>query len=300
VRATARAIPILFFCLVAPSAAIEAGDGPPPSTGERLRELLQECNTGPGFRDARTDEERKAAVERLDGFPPRFLELMERSPRDPIVVDVSVELVRAINAVDSLIQTAWEMNTSSFPTRREDRSAGRAVALLLREQVRSEKLVPVCQRMSYGLRGEFETFLRTVLEKSPHRDVQAIACLSLAQFLKVRMQRLDLIKDRPELAQRYETLLGKEEFEEIVRQGRAGIAKEAERFLERAVADYADVKFPYGGTVGEKAKEELLEMRDLVAGMEAPDIEGKDQDGRQFKLSDYRGKVVLLDFWQEL
>jgi peroxiredoxin len=31
----------------------------------------------------------------------------------------------------------------------------------------------------------------------------------------------------------------------------------------------------------------------------APDIEGEDQDGVRFKLSDYRGKVVLLDFWSE-
>jgi cytochrome oxidase Cu insertion factor (SCO1/SenC/PrrC family) len=29
----------------------------------------------------------------------------------------------------------------------------------------------------------------------------------------------------------------------------------------------------------------------------APDIVGTDQDGKQLKLSDYRGKVVLLDFW---
>ena len=29
----------------------------------------------------------------------------------------------------------------------------------------------------------------------------------------------------------------------------------------------------------------------------APDIVGTDQDGKEFKLSDYRGKVVLLDFW---
>jgi thiol-disulfide isomerase/thioredoxin len=29
----------------------------------------------------------------------------------------------------------------------------------------------------------------------------------------------------------------------------------------------------------------------------APDIEGEDADGKLFKLSDYRGKVVLLDFW---
>jgi hypothetical protein len=29
----------------------------------------------------------------------------------------------------------------------------------------------------------------------------------------------------------------------------------------------------------------------------APEIEGEDVDGRPFKLSDYKGKVVLLDFW---
>lgn len=32
-------------------------------------------------------------------------------------------------------------------------------------------------------------------------------------------------------------------------------------------------------------------------GTLAPEIEGVDLDGQAFKLSDYRGKVVLLDFW---
>lgn len=35
----------------------------------------------------------------------------------------------------------------------------------------------------------------------------------------------------------------------------------------------------------------------LGIGKEAPDIEGTDIDGKPFKLSDYRGKVVFLDFW---
>ena len=35
----------------------------------------------------------------------------------------------------------------------------------------------------------------------------------------------------------------------------------------------------------------------LVVGCEAPEIEGFDQDGKKFRLSDYRGKVVLLPFW---
>jgi cytochrome oxidase Cu insertion factor (SCO1/SenC/PrrC family) len=29
----------------------------------------------------------------------------------------------------------------------------------------------------------------------------------------------------------------------------------------------------------------------------APEIEGEDLDGNRFRLSDYRGKVVVLDFW---
>ena len=35
----------------------------------------------------------------------------------------------------------------------------------------------------------------------------------------------------------------------------------------------------------------------LNVGDLAPEIQGEDIDGRPFKLSDYRGKVVVLDFW---
>jgi hypothetical protein len=34
-----------------------------------------------------------------------------------------------------------------------------------------------------------------------------------------------------------------------------------------------------------------------AVGRLAPEIEGQDLDGVRFKLSDYRGKVVVLDFW---
>lgn len=35
----------------------------------------------------------------------------------------------------------------------------------------------------------------------------------------------------------------------------------------------------------------------VVVGKEAPDFTIKDVDGKEWKLSDYRGKTVLLDFW---
>jgi hypothetical protein len=42
-----------------------------------------------------------------------------------------------------------------------------------------------------------ETFLRTVLEKNPHREIQGHARLRLAQFRNGRLNRLDLLQDRP-------------------------------------------------------------------------------------------------------
>lgn len=41
----------------------------------------------------------------------------------------------------------------------------------------------------------------------------------------------------------------------------------------------------------------LFEKKNLQIGGVAPDIEAADLDGTNFKLSDYRGKVVVLDFW---
>lgn len=45
------------------------------------------------------------------------------------------------------------------------------------------------------------------------------------------------------------------------------------------------------------AQEAIDEENLLGVGKMAPDIEGTDLDGVAFKLSDYRGKVVMLDFW---
>ena len=46
-----------------------------------------------------------------------------------------------------------------------------------------------------------------------------------------------------------------------------------------------------------RARRGLFELENLQVGMVAPDIEGEDLNGVAFKLSDYRGKVVVLDFW---
>ncbi len=41
----------------------------------------------------------------------------------------------------------------------------------------------------------------------------------------------------------------------------------------------------------------LVTSTGLSKGKPAPEIRGRDADGEMFRLSDYQGKVVLLDFW---
>jgi hypothetical protein len=278
-------------------------NGSDPSTppAEQLKSLLKECTAGrPGFREAVTDAERNAAIYRGDRFALRFLELAEQNPKDPIAIDALVECIRSLNAVDSLTEVTWEINKSAFPVHVKSNTAERAVALLLREYVDSARVGPVCLRLSYSVRKEFQPFLRSVLEKNPHKDVRSLACLALAESLNSRLHKLELAKERPELAKRYEELFGKEDFEQLQREARARGTNEVESLLEVAVRDYGNETHPYGGTIGHKAGSELFEIRNLTTGKTPPDIEGTDQDGKRFKLSDYRGKVVLLDFWQEL
>jgi hypothetical protein len=274
------------------AAAGDRGGGEPVTPAQQYRALLKEHQDAPeDLSKARTAEERKKVVARLRALPQRFLELAQKHPKDPV-------------ALEALIQTVAVVNGTAFPAGGKDSPGHAALTILLRDHVRSDKLGPVCQQVVFGFHKSHETFLRAVLEKNPHREVQALACLSLAQFLNDRLHRLDLLdsQDKPDMANRYHRVFGKEYVEALRRQDRPKVVREVETLFEKA-EKYGDVKIPVvffgpGGTVGEKAKAELFQIRHLSVGKGAPDIEGEDQDGKRFRLSDYRGKVVLLDFWQ--
>ncbi|HVJ81792.1 MAG TPA: redoxin domain-containing protein [Planctomycetia bacterium] len=123
----------------------------------------------------------------------------------------------------------------------------------------------LCQRLLYTT--DSERLLRVLYTMGKRDEVRGPACLVLAQVLRGSADE----KKR----------------------------KESEKLLETAVDKYADVKTAFDGAVGRKAASELFDLRSLSVGKAAPEIEGTDQHGKPFKLSDYRGKAVLLDFWSE-
>ncbi|HTF90045.1 MAG TPA: hypothetical protein VK843_16645 [Planctomycetota bacterium] len=79
----------------------------------------------------------------------------------------------------------------------------------------------------------------------------------------------------------------------------------SEKDTKELVAGLNAIKKAYGQVVDPGTKKPwsqicddvLFQVENLAVGNFAPEIEAADTSGVKFKLSDYRGKVVLLDFW---
>jgi hypothetical protein len=238
----------------------------PPTPSEQYKALDREFREAQKkffkeYNEAKTPEEKQKVLQEKSPSPAkyasRFLELAEKNPKDPA-------------AVDALI---WVMRNSQGGAAGGERT--KALTILKRDYLTSEKVVNICDSLVYQTDADSESFLRTLMEKSPAKDVQGRACLALAMHLQNRQQR-NRSANTAETEKAY---------------------KEVESLLGLAVAKYSDVKHPFYGAIGAKAENILFEIRYLRVGKEAPDIAGEDQDGKKFKLSDYRGKVVLIDFW---
>lgn len=183
--------------------------------------------------NAKAGEERKQVEARLRTLPLRFLTLAETNPNDPI-------------ALEALVQTVSWVNSTAFPAGGKDSPGERALALLLRDHVKSDKLGPVCQQIVFGFHKSYELFLREVLQLSPHAEVQALARLSLAQFLNNRLQRLEVLKDqdRTDFADRYHRVFGKDCVEELQRQDREKIEREVESLFDGPPGSIPMSRFP--------------------------------------------------------
>jgi hypothetical protein len=140
-----------------------------------------------------------------------------------------------------------------------------ALAIFTKYHARSDKLDAVCRSLALTSSADAAALLRAIRAANPHQELRAKASFGLAQWL--------------------------------IRSSDAKSRKEADDLLEEVLKDHADIPYEGKRTLGETAKGLLFELRHLQIGMKSPDIEGEDIDGKKFRLSDYRGKVVVLHFW---
>jgi hypothetical protein len=273
--------------------AVPAADEP-AAPNEQLEALKNELEKGrteysQAYEKAKTNKQREdirvKEDKRRQSCAQRALELAQKHPTDPAAVDALSWIIAGglgWNGAGAEIETAFE--------------------LLRKDYVTSDKLQRVCEiAFAYdSVSTKPEEFLRAVLEKNPQRDLRGQACYSLGEVLRrhaVQAKGWREIKDNPAKVKMIETYASAAVIKRIKTGDPDKSLQEAERLFERTISEYGDVKKSNGRALADIAKATLFEMNHLVVGKAAPEIEGEDIDGKRFKLSDYRGKVVVLDFW---
>ena len=205
----------------------------------------------------------------------RFLELAEQHASDPVAVDALVWVLTKL---------------------RSRPEATRALELLERDHLHNENLAAACRHVARTPALAAEKLLRTALEKSRNEKVRGQACRQLASLLDQQASVVDQLKKEPELADRVLQFYGAEYGKHLKTLDRKQLEKKREQHYELMLKSFADVPTS-DGTLGEIAEKALFRIRHLSIGRVAPEIVGEDIFGKSFKLSDSRGKVVVLSFW---
>ena len=175
--------------------------------------------------------------------------------------------------------------------------SAKAADLLIRDHLANKKLDSAIGRLVYMPTDSGEKLVRAVAEKADTPARKTNARLQLARLLKNKYETVGTIKTSDEKTLRmFEKRIGKEYLARLAASDPATFSAEAELLFAAIVKDAAEDK-TIAASIKESAETELYELRFLAIGKPAPDIEGEGIDGKSFKLSDYRGKVVVLDFW---
>jgi thiol-disulfide isomerase/thioredoxin len=231
----------------------------------------------------------------------RFLDLARKHPQDAVAFDALAWV------------TIWGFTTAESET---------AAELLAQNHAQDRRLWLICQDIRRGpISLPRATLLRAVLAHNPDRSTRGRACFDLAQLLIEQSEFVRLLKT-PGLKPYHANFYPAERLARFGALDADALTQEAEKLLVRVLDEFADVvpvkwstEIPRmenwdpatlyrnppqaerePGTLADRARPALAELRGLSVGKVAPEIEGVDVGGRPFKLSDYRGKVVVLDF----
>ena len=186
----------------------------------------------------------------------------------------------------------------------EDRGPEVEIALerLRRDCAADPKIGELCRQLGYLPSAKVEPLFREILAKNADRTAKGHACLALARLLAFRAELPRYRAQDPEMAKGLERHYDKSLLDELDRRDVTAMVAEAETLYLRVLSEFADVRRVPSNpkvhrTIGPEAETWLAARRELAIGKLAPEIVGTDSDGKPLKLSDYRGKVVVLVFW---
>ncbi|MEN9974430.1 MAG: hypothetical protein RLZZ282_436 [Verrucomicrobiota bacterium] len=192
----------------------------------------------------------------------------------PFVKQMWETIGSSLNDEWSLEPAAWflrigsdlvttQPNGSSAPAFAKEIDAIRKA--LESHHLKSLKLIPICMALAATHDPRSLAVLEKIQALNPDKKTQGVAALGAAMILKT-------LGDDPQLMRKRLTCL------------RVAIIQSSEVTLD-------------GTTVAKLAQDELYIIQFLTKGRVAPDLCGTDSAGLPLKLSDHKGKVIVLLFW---
>jgi len=191
----------------------------------------------------------------------------------------------------ALQASMWLMEKAGRETRGEERTrtVGEFTDSILAEYAGSPGLWRLATYESLFSEEQLQRYFGELRETSPHPEVRAAAIFYPA---RAELQRLRPIRNLPRMPA-FNFRSNGEDHTELLE---AVEALEAD--LRFVMEEYPDVAVE-NSTFGVMADALLnpYTADDLAVGKPAPEIVGTDVDGREMRLSDFRGKVTVIDFW---
>jgi thiol-disulfide isomerase/thioredoxin len=231
------------------------------------------------LRESKTAAERQKALEKRPKPVPNAAALVswaDRYPKEPVAADLLATVVRhgrftgdAQKAANLLARDHLDLHGAQF-----------------NETAMQVALWP----MPFA-----ETWLRAYLDKSRNRQTRAQACLHLALYKKWLLERATQEMDTGWIEQ-LETNFGKGSTDYLKTLDPDRLTNDAISLLDQFLAEFSDVELS-GARLADTARPYHFELTKLAIGKASPEIEAEDLDGVPFRLTQYRGKVVLLTFW---
>jgi hypothetical protein len=194
-------------------------------------------------------------------FAPKFLAVAQKDPEGP-------------DAVGAL---KLAMRYSSSDTGNAPEIRARAINILQEHYVTKAQIKGFVHQLAMTEEPGARKVLDDVIARNPDRKVQAAAYKALIAYREFLIRFAEMAKDKDRAA-----MIEKSEGKEAMNQrlARAALAQGEIEAMKKTLRE------EYRGY-----------FHDLSVGQTAPEVVTQDVDGKPVKLSDLKGKVVVLDVW---
>lgn len=148
----------------------------------------------------------------------------------------------------------------------------KALELLKNRYASAAGIAPAVKALEYRTLEEAEPVLDAIVKSNTHAEEKAAALYALGML---HFRQMEAAVD-PAVAE--------------------AAKNKASDLFQELVATYPQT-LVQGLPLADQAGKMLFEMSNLSVGSPVPEISGQDIEGQAFKISDYRGKHVVLVFW---